>query len=60
MGVPESSTWAMMLLGFAVLGYVGYRRSARLGSKRAFVIYRRERGTRLPSSPSVQWTLRRS
>ena len=23
--VPESSTWAMMLLGFAGLGYAGYR-----------------------------------
>jgi hypothetical protein len=25
--VPEVSTWAMMLLGFASLGYVGYRRA---------------------------------
>ncbi|HEX9167481.1 MAG TPA: PEPxxWA-CTERM sorting domain-containing protein [Roseiarcus sp.] len=25
--VPEPSTWAMMLLGFAGLGYAGYRRS---------------------------------
>jgi hypothetical protein len=24
--VPETSTWAMMLLGFAGFGYVGYRR----------------------------------
>ncbi len=24
--VPEPSTWAMMLAGFAVMGYVGYRR----------------------------------
>jgi hypothetical protein len=24
--VPEPSTWAMMLLGFASLGYVGYRK----------------------------------
>jgi PEP-CTERM motif len=24
--IPEPSTWAMMLLGFAGLGYVGYRR----------------------------------
>jgi hypothetical protein len=24
--VPEPSTWVMMLLGFAGLGYVGYRR----------------------------------
>jgi Protein of unknown function (DUF642) len=26
-GVPETSTWAMMVLGFAGLGYAGYRRS---------------------------------
>jgi hypothetical protein len=25
-GVPEPSTWAMMLVGFAGLGYAGYRR----------------------------------
>ena len=25
--IPEPSTWAMMLLGFAGLGFVGYRRS---------------------------------
>jgi hypothetical protein len=25
--VPEPSTWAMMLLGFAGLGFAGYRRS---------------------------------
>jgi hypothetical protein len=24
--VPEASTWAMMLTGFAGLGYAGYRR----------------------------------
>jgi hypothetical protein len=28
-GVPEPSTWAMMLLGFAGLGYAGYRSAAR-------------------------------
>jgi hypothetical protein len=27
--VPEPSTWAMMLLGFAGLGFAGYRRAAR-------------------------------
>jgi outer membrane lipase/esterase len=27
--VPEPSTWAMLLLGFAGLGFAGYRRSAR-------------------------------
>jgi hypothetical protein len=27
-GVPEPSTWAMMLLGFAVLGFAGYRQAA--------------------------------
>jgi PEP-CTERM motif len=26
-GVPEPSSWAMMLLGFAGLGFVGYRRT---------------------------------
>lgn len=26
-GVPEPSTWAMMLLGFVGLGYAGYRRA---------------------------------
>ena len=25
--VPEPSTWAMMALGFAGLGFVGYRRA---------------------------------
>jgi PEP-CTERM motif len=25
--VPEPSTWAMLLLGFVGLGYVGYRRA---------------------------------
>lgn len=27
-GVPEPSTWAMLLIGFAGLGYAGYRRAA--------------------------------
>ena len=27
--VPEPSTWAMMLIGFAGLGYAGYRQSKR-------------------------------
>jgi hypothetical protein len=26
-GVPELSTWAMMLLGFAGLGYAGFRQT---------------------------------
>jgi hypothetical protein len=30
--VPEPSTWAMMLLGFAGLGFVGYRASRRTGA----------------------------
>jgi hypothetical protein len=25
-GVPEPSTWAMMVLGFSLLGYAGFRR----------------------------------
>jgi hypothetical protein len=29
-GIPESSTWAMMLLGFAGLAFAGYR-SAKAG-----------------------------
>jgi hypothetical protein len=29
-GAPEASTWAMMLLGFASLGFAGYRRTTRL------------------------------
>jgi hypothetical protein len=28
-GVPEPSTWAMMLIGFAGLGFAGYRRTKR-------------------------------
>jgi hypothetical protein len=28
--VPEASTWAMMLLGFAGIGFVGYRRKSKL------------------------------
>jgi hypothetical protein len=31
--VPESSTWAMLLFGFAGLGYAGYRK-ARIGPTR--------------------------
>jgi hypothetical protein len=30
--VPEPSTWAMMLLGFAGLGFAGYRKAARMSS----------------------------
>ena len=28
-GVPEPSTWAMMVLGFAGLGYMAYRRRSK-------------------------------
>jgi len=28
LAVPEPSTWAMMLIGFAGLGYAGYRRAS--------------------------------
>ncbi|MBO0734135.1 MAG: PEP-CTERM sorting domain-containing protein [Methylocapsa sp.] len=27
--IPEPSTWAMMLIGFAGLGFLGYRRTRR-------------------------------
>jgi hypothetical protein len=27
--VPEPSTWAMMMLGFASLGYAAFRRSSK-------------------------------
>jgi Ice-binding-like/PEP-CTERM motif len=30
--IPEPSTWAMMLLGFAGLGFAGYRRTTRRGA----------------------------
>jgi hypothetical protein len=42
LAVPETSTWAMMLLGFAGLGYVGYRR-ARAG-RTTLAAYRVGRG----------------
>ena len=29
-GVPEPSTWAMMVLGFAGLGYVAFRRNSKV------------------------------
>jgi hypothetical protein len=29
-GAPEASTWAMMLLGFASLGFAGYRADDRI------------------------------
>jgi hypothetical protein len=28
-GVPEPSTWASMLLGFAGIGFLGYRKKTR-------------------------------
>ena len=31
--VPESSTWAMMVLGFSGLGFAGYRASRRTGCR---------------------------
>jgi PEP-CTERM motif len=32
-GTPEPSTWAMMLLGFIGLGFMGYRKSRRQGAR---------------------------
>jgi hypothetical protein len=31
-GTPEPSTWAMMMLGFAGLGYAAFRRNAKVGT----------------------------
>ena len=31
-GTPEPSTWAMMMLGFAGLGYAAFRRNAKVGA----------------------------
>jgi hypothetical protein len=28
-GVPEPSTWAMMILGFACVGFMAYRRKSK-------------------------------
>jgi hypothetical protein len=39
--VPEPSTWAMLLLGFAAIGFVGYRRSRsarRSGNRKSQII----------------------
>ncbi len=33
--VPEPSTWAMALLGFAGLGYAGYRKAGQAASASA-------------------------
>jgi hypothetical protein len=33
--VPEPTTWAMMLIGFAGLGYAGYRQAKRVSRARA-------------------------
>jgi hypothetical protein len=33
--VPETSTWAMMLIGFAGLGYLGYRKTRQAAGARA-------------------------
>ena len=33
--IPEPSTWAMMLLGFAGLGYAGYRKAKQAAAARA-------------------------
>jgi hypothetical protein len=32
LSIPEPSTWAMMLLGFAGLGFAGYRARAKIGA----------------------------
>ena len=37
LGVPEPSTWAMLMLGFAGLGYAAFRRNAK-GQRSAVAI----------------------
>jgi threonine/homoserine/homoserine lactone efflux protein len=44
--VPEPSTWAMMLLGFAGLGYAGYRRARAARRLKSAKKAPRERGAR--------------
>jgi phospholipase/lecithinase/hemolysin len=56
--VPESSTWAMLLLGFAGLGYAGYRHGAR-GACGSGVSQRKFKFER-PSSAAFLRPLRRS
>jgi hypothetical protein len=45
--IPEPSTWAMMLLGFAGLGFVGYRRTRKRVS---IEVYRRALRARCPAA----------
>jgi len=56
--VPEPSTWAMLLLGFAGLGYAGYRHGAR-GACGSGVSQRKFKFER-PSSAAFLRPLRRS
>jgi hypothetical protein len=46
--VPEPSTWAMMLVGFAGLGFAGYRRARRAMSAPA---------QSAPTSGQSEWIL---
>lgn len=45
--VPEPSTWAMLLLGFAGLGFAGYRRRP----NGAFTVWKMARGIKFRRSP---------
>jgi hypothetical protein len=51
-GVPESSTWAMMLVGFAGLGYAAFRRKGQGRLRREAVGFSRRR-TWSPSASSI-------
>ena len=51
--VPEPSTWAMMLLGFAGLGYAGFRRSAKVAALQTKVPIRTSRAAWRPDRASV-------
>lgn len=36
-GVPEPATWAMMILGFAAVGFIAYRRKGKAGGGRGLI-----------------------
>ncbi len=51
--VPEPSTWAMMGLGFAGLGFAAYRRRAKFGARAIARAVSPSRSGRTRDIPSV-------